>query len=213
MNYKQSELGDLLGVSNKAVSRWENGESFPDVGVLESLAATLDISIQDILMIFSFGLILVGNLSQDSTSIQIISRFDKWSKIVALVSILWIIIMTWCMFIMTINGHIPFGMEMSSVGPFINWQLVGLFSINIIILILQLFRFWKYDEIIHWGWFVSISGIYLSVLYSDLLHRMNSTQGVIESLAIRTVVTLLITGLFLYGAKKEHSAIVIDEKR
>ena len=32
MNYKQSELGDLLGVSNKAVSRWENGESFPDVG-------------------------------------------------------------------------------------------------------------------------------------------------------------------------------------
>lgn len=26
-NYTQSELGNLVGVSNKAVSRWENGVS------------------------------------------------------------------------------------------------------------------------------------------------------------------------------------------
>lgn len=47
-NYTQSELGDLIGVSNKAISRWENGESFPDVGVIEALANTLDLKIQDI---------------------------------------------------------------------------------------------------------------------------------------------------------------------
>lgn len=46
--YTQSELGALIGVSNKAVSRWENGESFPDVGVLEQLSGILELSIQDI---------------------------------------------------------------------------------------------------------------------------------------------------------------------
>ena len=47
-NYTQSELGDLIGVTNKAVSRWENGESFPDIGVLENLAQVLDLKVQDI---------------------------------------------------------------------------------------------------------------------------------------------------------------------
>ena len=38
----------MLGVTNKAVSRWENGESFPDIGVLESLSHLLELPIQDI---------------------------------------------------------------------------------------------------------------------------------------------------------------------
>ncbi len=46
--YTQAELGTLLGVSNKAVSRWECGESFPDVGVLENLSEILGISIRDL---------------------------------------------------------------------------------------------------------------------------------------------------------------------
>ena len=48
-NYTQSELGNLLGVSNKAVSRWETGESFPDVGILENLSSILGVSIQDVI--------------------------------------------------------------------------------------------------------------------------------------------------------------------
>ncbi len=47
-NYTQSELGELLGVTNKAISRWENGDSFPDISVLENLSVLLDLPIQDI---------------------------------------------------------------------------------------------------------------------------------------------------------------------
>ena len=48
--YTQVELGDLLGVTNKAISRWEKGESFPDISVIEELSRVLDIRIQDIVI-------------------------------------------------------------------------------------------------------------------------------------------------------------------
>ena len=269
-NYTQSELGDLLGVSNKAVSRWENGDSFPDVGVLENLAAVLSVKIQDIvtgeqgageenavvdivrvatiqqkekrrklmrnsllivaillamisgistlknktdffvdisiyayivMMVLSSAFILVVSLTQDLSVKQDKNKLYKISKIVAVCSVLWIVIITWSILVMIVNDIVPFGMELALIGPFINNQLVGIFVCNIIMLSVLVFRFWKYDESIHWGWLVSVSAIYLAILYSDLLHRMNSLQGVIESLSIRTIIILLITGIFMVVTK------------
>ncbi len=51
------------------------------------------------------------------------------------------------------------------------------------------------------GWFVSIATMYMTVLYGDLLHRMNSAQRVIESLAIRTLVVLVAVAIFLVLTK------------
>ena len=48
--YTQVELGDLIGVTNKAISRWEKGDSFPDISVIEELSRVLDIRIQDIVI-------------------------------------------------------------------------------------------------------------------------------------------------------------------
>lgn len=269
-NYTQSELGDLLGVSNKAVSRWENGDSFPDVGVLENLAAVLSVKIQDIvtgeqgageenavvdivrvatiqqkekrrklmrnsllivaillamisgistlknktdffvdisiyayivMMVLSSAFILVVSLTQDLSVKQDKNKLYKISKIVAVCSVLWIVIITWSILVMIVNDIVPFEMELALIGPFINNQLVGIFVCNIIMLSVLVFRFWKYDESIHWGWLVSVSAIYLAILYSDLLHRMNSLQGMIESLSIRTIIILLITGIFMVVTK------------
>lgn len=46
----QSELGDLIGVTNKAVSRWERGESFPDIALLDHLAECLSLQIEDLVL-------------------------------------------------------------------------------------------------------------------------------------------------------------------
>ena len=45
----QLELAQLLGVTDKAVSRWETGRGMPDLGILESLSAVLDVSIAELI--------------------------------------------------------------------------------------------------------------------------------------------------------------------
>ena len=45
----QLELGQALGVTNKTVSRWENGEYLPDLSLIPLLCSTLDSSINEFL--------------------------------------------------------------------------------------------------------------------------------------------------------------------
>ncbi len=48
-NLTQDELGDLLGVSGKSVSKWERGLSIPDTKTLNNLANILGVKLADLL--------------------------------------------------------------------------------------------------------------------------------------------------------------------
>ena len=48
-NFTQKELAKKLGVTDKAVSKWERGLGCPDVSILEVLAKELDVSVLEIL--------------------------------------------------------------------------------------------------------------------------------------------------------------------
>lgn len=45
----QYQLGALVGVSDKAVSKWENGASIPRIGTIKKLAEVLDVSVDELL--------------------------------------------------------------------------------------------------------------------------------------------------------------------
>lgn len=48
-NLTQAQLAEILGVSNKTVSRWETGEGFPEITILKRLATTLGVSVDELL--------------------------------------------------------------------------------------------------------------------------------------------------------------------
>ena len=45
----QAELAERLHVSDKAVSKWENGKGYPDVSLLEPIAAVFGVSLAELL--------------------------------------------------------------------------------------------------------------------------------------------------------------------
>ena len=46
----QQELANLLGVTDRAISNWENGRRMPDISLLKPLAETLGITVNELVM-------------------------------------------------------------------------------------------------------------------------------------------------------------------
>lgn len=47
-NLTQMQLAELLGITNQAVSKWENGRGMPDVSLLQPLCDVLGISLNEL---------------------------------------------------------------------------------------------------------------------------------------------------------------------
>ncbi len=119
--YTQQELGDLIGISNKAISRWENGDSFPDVGILEYLANALNLKIEEIVL---------GRISEQSTenlakelvrTARLQERERKrmlWCFLICVPILFWLVII-WLLIIgyQTMSGNTIFSHSHSFILP------------------------------------------------------------------------------------------------
>lgn len=45
----QKQLADILGVTDKAISRWETGKNYPDIELLEIISTTFNVTINELL--------------------------------------------------------------------------------------------------------------------------------------------------------------------
>ena len=48
-NYTQAQLAEMLGVTSKTISRWENGNYMPDLSMLMPLCEILGIQVEELL--------------------------------------------------------------------------------------------------------------------------------------------------------------------
>ena len=77
LGFSQEILGDKLGVSAQAVSKWEQGKSLPDIEILLSMSKVFAITINDILE----GINLMMELTNQETTKGEVAFFDRSNAI------------------------------------------------------------------------------------------------------------------------------------
>lgn len=129
----QSDLGEALGVTGKAVSKWERGLNAPDITVLVELSKLLNVTPKEILM----GEEIENNSStEDDNEITIssINTYNNYSKkkymkiIIILVSIIVLIITAFSTTYFITNYNKCFVYKLSSADD--NYYLEGLIASN-----------------------------------------------------------------------------------
>ena len=48
-NLTQEQLAEKLGVSNKSISKWENGKCMPDYSIIEQLCKELSVTLSELM--------------------------------------------------------------------------------------------------------------------------------------------------------------------
>lgn len=75
----QSELADKLNITDRAVSKWENGRSMPDSSLMLELCSILKISVNDLL---SGEVILMNNYNEkhEQVLLEIVKQKEEYDK-------------------------------------------------------------------------------------------------------------------------------------
>lgn len=115
----QNELGELLGVSGKAVSKWETGAAKPRTDTLMRLAAVYDLSVSELLSGAAFS---DSNKKRDTDNMlakELVKRMvhdrdslGKQSKTLLFVSLGWFVLLF--IFVMIVEG---FSLPDAILGP------------------------------------------------------------------------------------------------
>lgn len=108
----QAEIADRLGVTNKAVSKWETGESMPDSALLVPLADILGVTADELLRGERFVADLLSAETKPSEKNDVLSGQEKkksqptrWERIVDVISGLWFTLFLIGYFIAGCLGH------------------------------------------------------------------------------------------------------------
>ncbi|SMC71299.1 helix-turn-helix domain-containing protein [Papillibacter cinnamivorans] len=93
--WTQTELARTLGVTDKAVSRWETGKGYPDVSILKPLGDTLGVTVNELLS----GERISPENRQNRAEETILRTMKSSRRVLRLTSLLIFIIGVFCLVI------------------------------------------------------------------------------------------------------------------
>lgn len=99
LNMTQKDLAEKLYITDKAVSKWETGNSIPDVSILESLSNILNISVTELIngecidneKLESADRVIIDNLNIDKKRMKTRNKIIITLSIILLASLLFIL--------------------------------------------------------------------------------------------------------------------------
>ena len=90
----------------------------------------------------------------------------------------------------------PFHMQPSSVGWYLEGRLLVVFVINLVILVVDFVRRSRCEVLrVHMGTYPAVANIYLTYVYSDMLHRLDCMELFMNWLVVGTLIVLGLTAL------------------
>lgn len=139
-NMSQSELADKLGVTDRAISKWENGRGMPDLSLMNPLCKELGITINDLLS----GERIEKKEYQEKLEENIINTINYSNKKIVKSILLFTIIFFASLFVIPSLGIIaPFFMICGIIFPLAGLiQLIGyIFNFDLPFVIIQIGSF------------------------------------------------------------------------
>ena len=118
-NLTQEQIAEKFGVSQRSVSRWENGNTMPDISVLIELSDYYDVDLREILN----GERKAKNMNEDlKETLVMVSDYtneDKKKLVTSLYSMIWTCIVAFCMLELITVFHLT--------GDGSNWNTTAIF--------------------------------------------------------------------------------------
>ena len=128
----QKQLAELVGVSDKTISKWETGRGIPDTAIMNELCQVLGISINELL---SGEKLSVDNYNgkAEENMVNLLKDTEqqkekqKWSKVNIVLNLLWGLLLCFMVYILGMGGpNIIWFLDMPSLFLIVGFLILGL---------------------------------------------------------------------------------------
>lgn len=132
----QKELARLLHISDKAVSKWEVGDSYPDIALLSTIATVFEITVDELLSC------KLNPRERKSEITKKLIIFNIASNIILVVVLLIFLIMT----LFPTKSEGSFFFAITDIKEFTSVMLLAIISITVVFGIYNLLQYKKYGS-------------------------------------------------------------------